>query len=301
MSGVSSAIKENGSTGPRLSDNEYRLVSQFVAQHFGIHFSEEKRWLLETRLSRLIEKRGFATFLQYYQHLVSTFFVEHSYLHDDIVDLIEVITNHETYFMREVDALELARDLILKRFGEQQEPRMPPVRVLSAGCSTGEEAYGLAILLSRLGGLDLDFTITGIDLDTATIKRAMTGIYSQHSFRGLEESGLRSQFMMHFEMLSGPEKPLFQIKDGIRNRVSFHQVNILDWHGLSSLGTFDVVLCRNVLIYFDETSRQRAIDNLTSLLATGGFLFLGHSENLIGAHRQLELLEINHNIFYRKN
>jgi chemotaxis protein methyltransferase CheR len=107
--------------------------------------------------------------------------------------------------------------------------------------------------------------------------------------------------MMHFETLPGGQgKPLFKIKEEIRKRVSFHQVNILDWEGLSSLGKFDVVLCRNVLIYFDEASRQRAIDNLSSLLTTGGLLFLGQSESLIGNHRQLDLLEVKQQIFYRK-
>lgn len=266
---------------PQMSAAEFQLLRDVIRNECGVHFPDDRAFLLANRLASRMQWTGCETYLDYYQLV--------RYRDGGETErAVEAATNNETYFFRECSQLDAVVGVV------RAADRSRPVRVLAAGCSTGEEPYSLALLLDEAGLLSEDrVELIGVDIDRTALETAASGIYTAHSFRGTEGRYLDWYF-------SAVDDRRLRLDERIRRAVGFSRVNLLDGDGLASLGPFDVVLCRNVTIYFDDRSKARTIDNLTRLLAEDGLLFLGHSESLYGIATDLEVVRVGDAIGYRK-
>lgn len=290
-----------------LLEHEFVLLRDFIYQHFGIYFTDDKKWMLESKLAKLMSYHALNSFLEYYQFLMRKFYVNHDYADPDFIELIRAVTNHETYFLREQEAFKMIHilmenDLRVRSAGNW----IKNYRLLSAGCSTGEEVYSVVMWLTENGFRTQNFSVLGIDIDPTVLETAHCGVYRPFSFRGFDDSKPMGVWEKYFSKVpsSGQRRNErgcdYIVQDGIRENVDFRQINILDLTALKKQGPFDVILCRNVLIYFNDESKQMAIDNFAEALNPGGYLFLGHSESIISISGAFEVVNDQPIIFYRK-
>ena len=256
-----------------LSDKEFSLLRDLIYREAGIHLSPVKKALLVGRLSRRVRELGLASFGAYYDYVVGG---------EDPLEgtrMLERICTHETHFFREPRQFEFLEERAFPEWEKDAAAgrRSRQIRVLSAGCSTGQEPYSLAmLLLSRLPPeMGWSIEILATDLSRRALEQAESGIYRIEKAEEIP-ADLRKRFMLRGvrsqegQMKAGPE---------IRSVVRFQRLNLNDARWPVS-GRFDLILCRNVLIYFDEASRRAVIHRLVDLLAPDGYLLLGHAETL---------------------
>lgn len=249
-----------------------------IKDRVGLHFFNGMEGLLNAALQQRISERGKESFEEYYEILcVST---------DEFDKLLSLLTINETYFFREPDVLDIICDKLVPRILEQ---RSGPVRILSAGCSSGEEAYSLAIKLhQKYHDKFIDnVEIHGCDIDTKILEKARAAIYSSYSFRGVDPLLQQSYFTRNGNQ--------FQLHDVIRNKVKFHRANIVKEQ---LQPTFDIILLRNVSIYFDVETRRALHFNLLNMLQPEGALFFGNAETLANNFGILKLKQEFGNFYF---
>lgn len=266
-----------------FGDEEYLLLREFIRARIGLDFAPPRRDILATRLRKRVEALSLRSYLEYYQFLI---YSRRDQRERELDELMEVLANHETYFYRESYQLELLYGNLRK------ELNAAAPRVLSAGCSTGEEAYSLQIAAREHGINEPSIKIVGVDLCRSAIAHAQEGRYRQYSFR----FELPFPKERYFTVDSG----VYQVRPFLRENISFFQGNLLDSFWMEGLGTFDAIFCRNVLIYFDDSTLVRVAKSLWKLLRPKGYLFLGHSETLLGRGLPFEAVRIGQYIVYRK-
>ncbi|MCX7770943.1 MAG: protein-glutamate O-methyltransferase CheR [Proteobacteria bacterium] len=277
------------SAGPTLKDDEFESLRNLIRDKCGIYFDDSSRYILEKRLAGRIKELKFNTFKEY------IFFLKYDKKKEDEFTFIyDVITTNETYFFRE--------DYQLKAFKEEIIPELielkkddKNIRIWSAGCSTGEEPYTIAMIIYEVQDLIKDYRVTifGSDISQRCLKIAREGIYNANSFRTTSEAIKRKYF-------DEIEQGKWQVKQNIRELVSFGQLNLLDRTKMSILPTMDIIFCRNVLIYFDMNSRKKVIDNFFEKLIPGGFLLLGHAESLINISTDFTIKHFKNDMVYLK-
>ena len=272
-----------------LRPEAFRLLRDVIYQHAGLWFDDDAAFLIARRLSPRIEALSLADFEDYYRFLrVASPEARRA----ELDEIVERVTTNETYFFREgyqLDALrhEILPDLYFKK------PRGRRLTVWSAGCASGEEAYTIAILVHETGLFgEWDVRVFGSDISRKMLTVARKGIYGRASFRSTEARLLRR----YFREVEGKR----QVRDEVRHMVSFGQINLVDDPAAMLVGEVDVILCRNVLIYFDQASRKKVIDTLYRKLMKGGYLLLGHSESLINISTAFELVHLKNDMVYRK-
>lgn len=255
---------------PVLSEEEFRLFSEWLVAEYGLNFPPEKRDILRSRLEPRRAELGMETFEQLFFHLKF-----HPERETERQQLIPHLTNNESYFLRERAQLDILRDEVLPELQKRLRGEgRREVRILSAGCALGQEAYTLAMIAkeSKLFPPPWKVRITGMDLDPRALERARRGVFTEHALRGVEPE-IRTRY---FEDEDGQ----WVLSPAIRTMVEFAQGNLLNADWLRPLGQQDVVFCRNVLIYFDRGGIGRAVEHLHQALVPGGYLFLGHAESL---------------------
>lgn len=269
---------------PTMSSEELALFNELISQRFGIHFPEHKREILETRLIPRLQANHVRRFIDYY--LLLQFDLDR-----EMGPLTQAITNNESYFFRETqqfEALDLAMLDELEAGGVQGK-----LRFLSAGCSSGEEPYSLNIFLREpIRGSRRDLHIDACDLDLSHLDKARRGVYRPNSLRALSPRQTRLYF-------SSLDDGTFELRPRFRHGIEFHHGNLLD-PDLLIPRRYDVVFCRNVLIYFTDRAMLKAIDNFAQKVRLGGLLFLGHSESIIGLHPKFQAERIGQSIAYRR-
>ena len=268
-----------------MGEEEFRLLRDLVRQQFGLFYDDTKAGLLKNRLLPRVTALGLATFDEYYHYLrFNPGRIE------ELRRMVSHLTNNETYFFREMKQLEVFAELLLKA----RNGRKSMLRVLSAGCSTGEEPYTLSILaqekLGLLPGVRLE--IVGVDVDEKVLEKARAGQYFKNSFRSTEPLIIHRYFQSQGEARV--------VRDSVRKPVHFAGANLVEDKSLRQLGKFDIVLCRNVLIYFQDDTIRRVIENLGQVLDDDGALLLGHSESLVRITDSFEAERHPGAIIYRK-
>ncbi len=198
--------------------------------------------------------------------------------HDELQALVEEVVVPESWFFRDDCPFALFRDYV--RNGWIADPSRAPLRILSIPCAAGEEPYSIALALIELGLPSSRFVIDAVDVSTQALERARRGVYGRSAFRG-NDLGFRTRFF--HEHAQG-----FELDEAVRNLVRFRRGNLLAADVLKDEAPYDVILCRNLLIYFDDDARRRAVDSLDRLLAHPGLLFLGHAERLASDERRFE-------------
>ena len=252
-----------------LSDSAFGHLRQQIEKRSGLHFPEEKRYLLENRLGQRLKELALHSFDAYASYLGSLDGADGEW---DV--LLNLVTTRETYFFREVSQLKLITQELLPQVLQTKRQRGDTsLRLFSAACSSGDEAYTLAILLAETTGLPIGmrWEVAGMDISPQAISQAQAAIYGSYALRHLPEGLLQK----YFQEVPGQG---WQPVSLLRQRVSFRRGNLMDPLQVRASGSHDIILCRNVLIYFDAEARRSILANLAASLAPGGFLLTGFSE-----------------------
>jgi chemotaxis protein methyltransferase CheR len=271
-----------------LPDDVYRLLRDFIHGYCGIYFDDSSKFLLERRLSRRLEQRRLKSFEEYYHFLRYDRKRE-----EEIVILVDNLTTNETYFFRESPQLQAFSEEILPELRQAHADRKV-LRIWSAGCSTGEEPYTIAMLLLESGDWwrDWQVDILGSDINQRVLHTARKGVYKKTSHRVTSPEMLSKYFV--------EENGDYRIVDIVKELVSFSSVNLLDPYKTSLITNMDIIFCRNVIIYFDKEAKKTVIESFYQKLREGGYLLLGHSESLINISNAFELRTLKNDMVYQK-
>ncbi len=251
---------------PVMQEDVKRLCD-FLYRRTGMSFAESKRYYIDRRLSERIAATGAETFQAYFALLRSD--ADH-----EIEYLINSFTVNETYFYREDHQLRcMTSDLLPEIL--QRKPPGETIRIWSVPCATGEEPYSIGMwLMENFSQVDsYNIEIVGSDIDTRALKAAAEGVYGNRALMRLS----KDMVARYFEEV---EEGKYRIDAGLRNSILFTNVNLVDAQAMAQHRNFDIVFCRNVLIYFDDASRRMAAENLYDSLQPGGYICLGHSETM---------------------
>jgi chemotaxis protein methyltransferase CheR len=268
-----------------MTREEFRLLRDLVYEYCGIFFQDEVKYLLERRLNARLREHTLKSFNEYYRYL------RYSPARSrELEEIVELLTTNETYFFREEYQLKAFSEEILPEI-IRQNTGSKRLRIWSAGCSTGEEAYTIAMLLREtIEVSDWDVEIFANDISRKVIQRARKGVYGRSSFRSIGDAFHAKYFR--------PQGEQYVVTDELRSLVSFGQLNLLEM--LQLIGKVDVIFCRNVLIYFDRPARLRVLGTFYDKLNSRGFLLLGHSESLMNVSTDFELVHLKNDLVYRK-
>jgi len=268
-----------GAAAAPMTDEEFRLLRDLVHDHCGIALREDTRYLVERRLAPRLQALGLATFAAYHR------FLRYDPGRDaELEEALDVLTTNETYLYREPMQLRAFGQEILPALARTLAPRRR-LRVLSAGCSTGEEAWTVAVMVGDSGLFEgWDVEVVGVDISRRCVAAARAGAYGEQAFRSPEAEPMRRWFH-----LRGGK---WVVDDALRERVRFSRENLLAPRALATLPRVDVVFCRNVMIYFDLEARRRALRLLHGKLREGGWLLLGHAETLLNVTADFELVHL---------
>jgi len=272
-----------------MSDEEFRLLRDYVYQYCGLNFTQESRYLLEKRLGKRLVHHRLKTFRDYY------YLLRYSPQKDsEINELVDALTTNETYFFREDFQLKTFTDEILPELMRKKESEgVKKLRIWSAGCSSGEEPYTIAMLLMAIPALkDWQIDIIGTDISQKVIQIARKGLYGASSFRTTDPR-VRDKY---FTVAEGK----YRISDDVKKYVTISHLNLFDMPRVALLGKMDVVFCRNVIIYFDVAAKKRVVENFYQRLHPGGFLLLGHSESLMSVTNLFALRHFAHDMVYQR-
>jgi len=276
-----------------LTDAGFEAVRELILKELGIHFEPHRRYLLEKRVASRMRALALSDFDTYFTRL------RQGAQGEELQALTNALTVNETYFNREAyqfDCLtrSIIPEVIANRRIQGVSPR-EPVRIWSLPCSTGEEAYSIAMqLLDEWPSVDdHDVHIHASDVDTEALKAAREGIYGERTLRQLPPARRKR----YFESIGGDRA---QITSALRNSVRFSRVNLNEDDWLNNMPAMDVIFCRNLLIYFNDDTRQRAAERLFQALRPGGFICLGHSESMQRMNKEFLCRRFPEAIIYQR-
>ncbi len=261
-----------------MKPEDFDLFSVLVKQRSGLVLTRDKAYLLESRLTPVARKWNLKTLDDLAQSVRAK--------RDETMlrDITEAMTTNESFFFRDQKPFDQFRQVLLPQLLKSRAAKRQ-IRIWSAAASSGQEAYSLAIILNeeaaKLQGWKVD--IFGTDLSAEMVERAKSGIYSQFEV----QRGLPVTFLVKYFQQVGTDR--WQVKDNIRQMVQFREGNLLTDFG--PIGTFDIVYCRNVLIYFDQPTKTRVLEAISKVLTPDGTLFLGGAETVLGVTEKFKPLE----------
>lgn len=272
-----------------ILNEDFHNIRDLIHDRSGIYLADTKKNFLRIRLNHRLKVTGMESAKDYY------FFLKYDPGGArEIESLIDAVTINETYFYREEIQLNDFVKQVLPKIHDNVNPHLTKT-IWSAGCSTGEEPYTLAMLLNEYQGLKNrnNVRIMAADICKTVLKSAREGRYDEHSLRYLPPGYL----LRHFDQT---EKGSFSIKDHIKNRVQFAHINLMDSFSTSRIRDIDAVFCRNVIIYFTDEDKRKCLEHLYCCLKKGGYLFLGHSESLGRISGLFDVVRLKQTICYQK-
>ncbi|MGB9887527.1 MAG: CheR family methyltransferase [Moorellales bacterium] len=275
-----------------MTPDEFGKLRDYIYRKTGLYFDDKKLYYVERRVEERMRATGMDRFGAYFNWL------RFEPSQAEFQQLLNALTVNETYFFREYDQLrcfaEEALPELLAACGGGSAKRL---RVWSAGCSTGEEAYTLAIILKEMTeGLPtgpVHWEVHATDLNTEVLETARRGVYGRRAVRGVPEVYLQRYFTCCAD-------GLYRVSETLRAGVRFYPLNLLDREAMRTMRDFDAIFCRNVLIYFDDASRRQVALYFYEALRPGGFIFLGHSESMSRIAPIFRLRRFNNAIIYQK-
>lgn len=253
----------------QIANHEFRLLAEFIQKHSGIHLKKEKKALLASRLDTLLQQLGFDSFSEYYRY------VQADASGEAVSALMDRITTNHTFFMRESAHFDFLRDSVLPELYDRVRER--DLRIWSAGCSSGEEPYTLAMILDRFF-LPLrdqalwDRKVLATDLSAEVLAKAQRGVYPSSSIETLPASWRSS----YFRSLADGQ---LQVVDALKRQILFRKFNLME-EVYPFRNKFHLIFCRNVMIYFDQETKLRLLRRLYDMTEPGGYLFISHTESL---------------------
>lgn len=246
-----------------LTDKEFQTLVSFVHTKYGINL-EKKRILIEGRLSNMLQERGFTTFQQYMDVLFK------DTTGTEVTTLLNKLTTNHTFFLREIEHFEFMKTQVLPLF--EQNLKQKDIRIWSAGCSSGQEPYTMAMAINDYFGnrkAGWDTTILATDISMNALEKAKKATYTLDEIKDVPELWRKKYFVDN-------RNGTFTVCESIRKEVVFRTVNLME--PFSFPRPFDLIFCRNVMIYFDAPTKDKLINKFYDMTSRGGFLFIGHSE-----------------------
>jgi chemotaxis protein methyltransferase CheR len=270
-----------------LSPEDARLFQELAESRCGIMLGANSVYFLARRILPRVEQLGLAGAREYYHYLLYS-----AEGPQELEDFIERITTHETYFFREQYQLDALCETILPEVLKGSRKRQ--ITVWSAGCSTGEEAYTLAMLLLEHPLLrEHHIRILGTDISRGVLSRARAGIYGQSSFRVAPKWAVEKYFDLQ-------PNGHYRVRDEVRKLCSFGQLNLMSTDRYRVFSPCEVILCRNVIMYLNQPARLKVVEGFYNALSQGGYLLLGHSESLLNLSTRFDLVHAERDLVYRK-
>ena len=266
-----------------LTDSDFELFRKLIYDESGITFSATNRPILDSRIKEILREKKLDSVDDYYKLITSD--------HEEMKRMLDAVTTNLTRFFRNqphFDALE--KYVIPHVLEEKKKTGDKTVRVWSAGCSTGEEPYTIAMLLKRILPVGYDFQVTASDISLKSLMVGQSGFYADNKVDGIPPDYL-SQY---FTKSAGG----YQVNKEIMSKVKFDYHNLKNDSGMRNL---DVIFCRNVMIYFDEPAQLVVLNRFWNSMASHSYLFIGHSESLFGMDTKFEFLKTDWACLYQKN
>jgi chemotaxis protein methyltransferase CheR len=273
-----------------LTPSQFEQLRKIVYDRSGIHFQDSKKYVLESRLSRRLEELEFDDFDQYLVFLTTG-----PYQSDEFQEMFNRITINETSFFRNTAQLDVFERRILPQLLEARKTTKT-LRFWSAACSSGEEPYTLAMILHRSLGVrlaDWRIEILGTDISEKVLNIAQVGKYPHYAIKSTDPIVLNRYF--------NKDRNDYELDPEIRSMVHFEKLNLKDVYAARRFGTFDIIFCRNVMIYFDDAMKQRCVQMFHKQLADDGTLLIGHSETLRNLGVPFEQLDLPKGFAYCKS
>jgi chemotaxis protein methyltransferase CheR len=273
-----------GTWAKPMSAAQFHRFSEFIMGHCGIKMPLSKKVMLEARLQKRLRTLGITTFKDYFDHL------QRDSNGGELVHMLDAVTTNKTDFFREPSHFHYLIQTILPRFIHEQAHSLGierPFRVWSAGCSTGEEPFTLAMVLKDFADQHplFRFSILATDLSTRVLERAKTAIYDEERVSAVPVQ-MKQKYLLRSK---DRNKGVVRIVPDLRAAIQFQRLNLMD-EAFSFSEPLDAIFCRNVIIYFDRETQARLLARLCRVLRTGGYLFLGHSESIHGFDLPLKRL-----------
>lgn len=262
-----------------MRDSEYEFIRNVVYENSRISLGPDKRELVSARLGKRLRATNAGSIAEYCELLQSPD------ADSELGHLIDAISTNHTFFFRENAHFEFLRKVIIPEMSARNRTeRWSRFYVWSAACSSGEEPYSIAMTLADALP-QWPWQIEATDISRRILARAEAGIYSREAVERLPKEVIKASFQVGY----GPQEGLYRIRPVLRDRVGFHHLNLLEgeppFHDL-----FQVIFCRNVMIYFDRPTQEELVRRLTNRLVPGGYLLVGHSESLSHIRHSLRLL-----------
>jgi len=266
-----------------LSDPVFKQLRDFIYEKSGIFISDAKKYLVEKKLAVRLQERNLNGYEDYLSHL------KFSRNGDELTKLFDAITTNETYFFREPQQLAVFVDTVVPQVLDQKKAK--DIRIWSAACSTGEEAYTLVMMLQEKR-ICSRIEVFASDISNEALEAARKAVYGSYSMRNVPEPFLKKYFRNNGWT--------HDLDPTLKSTVKFMNINLIDPGKIRSVQDVDVIFCRNVLIYFDDKAKQKVVSMLYDSLRPGGFLFIGSSESLHSVTRAFKPVVFNKVVAYQR-
>jgi chemotaxis protein methyltransferase CheR len=260
-------------TVTRLSDRHFRSIAELVETEVGIKLPAGKRLMLEGRLLKRVRALDYADVNEYVEHL---FDVDH--FEAELIHLIDCVTTNKTDFFREPSHFAFMKDAAVPELLRRRGRGTRPLKIWSSACSTGMEAYTIAMVLDDLAtaGANFRFSVLGTDISTSVLKLATTGIYTAEMIAPVPAAFAKRYFLSSKD----PSSDEVRVVPRLRRSTNFMRMNLMD-PSYPVDRDVDIIFCRNVLIYFDKPTQRKVVEQLCTHLRPGGYFIVGHSESMI--------------------
>jgi len=270
------------SDSKHLSNAEFKELQDFIYKKSGMFFPLSRKHYIEQKVLKRIETLNYRSFKDYLNIL------KNELIRTEIINLFNDITVNETFFFRDKPQLEVLEKHILP---EALSIGKRMVNILSAGCSSGEEAYTISIIL-REKFPHLSFNIWGIDISDLVVAKANRAEYTEYAVRFVPKDIIKKYFV--------DKSGSFKFQDQFKTGIKFQKFNLMDFDDLPLTVNFDVIFCRYVLIYFDRESKQKVINSFYNKMSSSGYLILGNSESLFSVSSNFKMLHFPSAIIYNR-
>ncbi|MDH5603016.1 MAG: protein-glutamate O-methyltransferase [Cyclobacteriaceae bacterium] len=266
-------------TKVHLADKDFNRLSEFIYSNYGIKMPIQKKVMLEGRLQKRLRALGIKSFSEYCDYVFSKEGQDHEVIH-----MIDVVSTNKTDFFREPAHFDFMMEHVLPRFKDQSGK----LNVWSSACSSGEEPYTIAMVINEFNRKEnafINYDIFCTDISTDILGKAKLAVYKEDRIANIPLELKRRYFLRSKDK----QNPSVRVVPELRRKLSFKRLNLMDpYYNVPT--KYDIIFCRNVLIYFDFATQEKVINKLCEQLKPGGFFFLGHSESAIGKDVPLKLI-----------
>ena len=267
-----------------MTDYDFSQFSEFIYDKCGIKLSAHKKTMLTSRLNRRLRVLGKSSFKEYYNYVTSPIGEK-----NELVFLINEVSTNKTDFFREEDHFNFLTSNILPEFSRINRSRSQPFRVWSAGCSSGEEPYTIAMVMDEYKDTHpgFDFSVVATDISTKVLDIAKKGVYADERLVTID-ARYKFKYMMRGK---GKLKGLHRVVPELGRKIDFQRFNLLEKDFQLPQAPYDLIFCRNVIIYFDRETQIELFKKFHRVLKPNGYIFVGHSENLLGMEDKMKRIQ----------